>query len=226
MPTSESPEDSSFYDAVEACRLTRVPVSTLRYWVGVGIIAPSRRLMDAQNRVYRDGYSLADLGYMRLLHHLRDQGVPTENAVRFLTAMLEKIGPPGPSWAEVRVWVDGKHVYLSEPDEWETLEAQTPAGRRAALQRVADTFLGRTFMQLKGSADSILVPPELLEHVEINAQVIDGEPVIRGTRIPTRTIGRLAELYSTAEIRERYPFLTRRQLESALEYEKYLERAA
>ena len=149
MPIKQRPEDSSFYSAVEACRLTRVPLSTLRYWVEVDIISPSRRLVNAQNQVYRHGYSLADLGYMRLLHHLRSHRVPTENAVRFLTAMLDKIGPPGPAWAEVRVWVDGKHVYLSEPGEWETMEAQTPTRRGAALQRVADTFFGDAFSRSK-----------------------------------------------------------------------------
>ena len=140
--------------------------------------------------------------------------------------MLEKIGPPGPSWAEVRVWVDGKHVYLSEPDEWKTLEAQTLSQHEAGLQRVVDTFFGDAFMHLKGSADSILVPAELLEHVEINAQIVDGEPVIRGTRIPTRTIWQLARSRSSSEIVKMYPFLTQRQIKSALEYEQYLERAA
>lgn len=220
------PGHAGFYGPVEACRLTRVPQSTLQYWVRVGIVAPSRQIMDAQGGMVRCGYSLADLGYIRLLHRLRSSGVPTENAVRFLSAILAKIGPPGPKWADVRVWVDGKRVYLAEPGEWDTMEAQRPTGRAAAFQRVADTFFGDAFIGLKDSADSILVPPELLKYVEINAEVIDGEPVIRGTRIPTRTIHRLATARSTPEILEMYPFLTSDQVESALEYEQYLNRAA
>jgi uncharacterized protein (DUF433 family) len=217
---------AGFYAPAEACRLTRVPPSTLQYWVRVGIVSPSRRVMDPHGQMVRDGYSLADLGYIRLLHQLRSRGVPTENAVRFLTAMLDKIGPPGPTWGQVRVWVDGKRVYLAEPSAWGTMEAQRPAGHNAALQRVADTFFGGAFIGLKQSADSILVPAELLEHVEINAEVVDGEPVIRGTRIPTRTIQALASTRSTAEILEMYPFLTCDQVKSALEYEQYLDRAA
>ena len=226
VPIESRPGDSGFYGPVEACRLTRVPLSTLRYWVKAGIITPSRRLVGAQTRVCRDGYSLADLGYIRLLHQLRTRGVPTEDAVRFLNAMLDMIGPPGPSWAEVRVWVDGKRVYLFEAGEWATMEAQRLTRRGAALQRVADTFFGDAFIGLQGSADSILVPPELLEHIEINAEVIDGEPVIRGTRIPTRTVQKLASARSTSEILEMYPFLTCDQIKSALEYEQYLDRAA
>ena len=220
------PGSAGFYGPADACRLTRVPQSTLQYWVRVGIVAPSRRVVDAHAKEWRSGYSLADLGYIRLLHHLRNHGVPTESAVRFLTVMLDKIGPPGPDWADVRVWVDGKRVYLAEPGGWDTMEAQRPTSRRAALQRVADTFFGDAFIGLKDSADSILVPPELLEHIEINAEVIDGEPVIRGTRIPTRTIRRLAMTRSIPEILEMYPFLTRDQVKSALEYEQYLDRAA
>ena len=226
VPIESRPGDSGFYGPVEACRLTRVPLSTLRYWVKAGIVTPSRRLVGAQTQVCRDGYSLADLGYIRLLHQLRNRGVPTEDAVRFLNAMLDMIGPPGPSWADVRVWVDERRVYLSESSAWDTMEAQRPTGRRAALQRVADTFFGDAFIGLKESADSILVPSELLEHIEINAEVIDGEPVIRGTRIPTRTIHKLATARSTPEILEMYPFLTCDQIKSALEYEKYLDRAA
>ena len=224
------PRDEGFYDSVEACRLTRVPPSTLQYWVRVGIVTPSRRVVDAQSRVVREGYSLEDLGYIRLLHHLRQQRdgrrVPTEDAVRFLRAMLDKLGPPGPAWAEARVFVEGNRVYLWEADEWETVEARAVGHGEAALQRVVDTWFGDAFLNLRDSADSILIPPDLMSHIEINPQVMDGAPVIRGTRIPTQTIRRMVKALPKSEVLASYPFLSPTQVDAALEHEQYLDRAA
>ncbi len=55
--------------------------------------------------------------------------------------------------------------------------------------------------------------------VEINAEVMQGKPVIRGTRIPVELLLRkLAEGAVTADLLDAYPRLTQEDVRAALEY--------
>lgn len=57
------------------------------------------------------------------------------------------------------------------------------------------------------------------ERVEIRENLHHGDPCIRGTRVPVRTIvGSLADGMSTEEIREAYPQLTPEDVSAALAY--------
>lgn len=57
------------------------------------------------------------------------------------------------------------------------------------------------------------------ERVEIREDLHHGDPCIRGTRVPVRTIvGSLADGMSTKEIREAYPQLTPEDVSAALAY--------
>ena len=57
------------------------------------------------------------------------------------------------------------------------------------------------------------------ERIEINAGVMMGKPVIRGTRIPVELILRkLAEGTSEAELLEDYPHLTAEDIRAAIAY--------
>ena len=59
----------------------------------------------------------------------------------------------------------------------------------------------------------------LLDRIETNPNVMQGKPVIRGTRIPVELILRkLSEGASDAELLEAYPRLTGADIHAALAY--------
>ena len=59
----------------------------------------------------------------------------------------------------------------------------------------------------------------LLDRIETNPNVMQGKPVIRGTRIPVELVLRkLSEGASEQELRESYPRLTEDDVHAALAY--------
>jgi uncharacterized protein (DUF433 family) len=59
----------------------------------------------------------------------------------------------------------------------------------------------------------------ITDRIEINAKVMLGKPVIRGTRITVELILRkLGEGASEAELLEAYPQLTREDIQAAISY--------
>ena len=216
-------DDHSFYDMRQAARLASVPPSTLGYWIHHGVARPSRRVVGPDKQVVAEGFSFSDLGYLRLLRHLRGHGIPMEDAVGLLVHLMDRLGPPSPKWRDARVFIDGKRVYVNQPDDWETTQAQ----RRGGGQRLFETFVGEAFTQLKDRADSVLVPNEYLEDVEIDPNIADGMPVIRDTRVETAVVRARARGMSPHEIVKRhYPFVTPQQVDSAIRYEEYLDTRA
>lgn len=59
----------------------------------------------------------------------------------------------------------------------------------------------------------------LSDRIEINAEILQGKPVIRGTRIPVELVLRkLSEGATNAELFDAYPRLTRDDIRAALAY--------
>lgn len=59
----------------------------------------------------------------------------------------------------------------------------------------------------------------ITDRIELDAQVMLGKPVIRGTRIPVELILRkLSEGASEADLLQAYPRLTREDLQAAMRY--------
>ena len=57
------------------------------------------------------------------------------------------------------------------------------------------------------------------DRIEINPRVMQGKPVIRGTRLPVELILRkLAEDATVADLLDAYPRLTREDIQAALAY--------
>jgi uncharacterized protein (DUF433 family) len=56
-------------------------------------------------------------------------------------------------------------------------------------------------------------------HIVRDAAILGGEPVVKGTRVPVRTVAILCRLYHTmAAVRAAYPMLTAEQIDEALAY--------
>lgn len=54
--------------------------------------------------------------------------------------------------------------------------------------------------------------------ITMSGEILQGEPVVRGTRVPAYTLAAIANAHGVEEARQSYPFLTLRQIEHALLY--------
>lgn len=60
---------------------------------------------------------------------------------------------------------------------------------------------------------------ELVDRIEVNAKVMMGKPVIKGTRIPVELILRkLSEGVTAEDLLDAYPHLSREDIQAALAY--------
>ena len=73
----------------------------------------------------------------------------------------------------------------------------------------------------------ILIPKDFAEYVEIDPNVMDGQPVVRNTRIPTSTLAMMAEQgISHTELAALYSQVPVETIEKAIQYEHSLDRVA
>lgn len=213
-----APESDGFYTIPDMARLTGIPARTLHEWRLRGIITPNWVVTEGKR--YEEGYSYAQLTIVRLIRQLRADQIDFKAAAKALRHLYDRLGPPSTGWRDERVYFIGKDIYVEGQDGWPITEA-TQLG-----QTVATPLFGDLFEELRDLEDggSILIPREFRPFVEINPAVMGGEPVIRGTRIPTsviaafrkkgRTLARLVELYAP---------LTLLFLEKAIDYEGFLD---
>ena len=216
--------DDSFLELDEAARLALVKERRLARWVSIGVVTPSRRLVDTKRRVLDEGFSLGDVGYLHLLHHLRTQNVPLRTAVEVVYHLFDRFGPPGPKWREASVHVTPEGVVGFAPDEWSATLAIP--GKEGAGQKLALEVLG-TIIDPEITLERLLIPAEFLDDIELNSRKENGFPVIRGTRLRTSTIRRLADLHGTdVVIRDYYDHITPKNIEACRRFEEYLDKAA
>jgi uncharacterized protein (DUF433 family) len=213
------PEYQGFYTAAHVSRLTGIPSSTLYLWRERGIIRPSLQMMD-HDKVTAEGYSYSDLTLIRILKALRDKNLDFKAAGDALRHLYARLGPPSKGWAQERVYVVEGRIYADRPDEWEVTDA-TGLG-----QKVAEVMFGDLFEELRDLEEgaSLIVPTEFRKDIQIDPKVMGGEPVIRGTRLPTATVVTMLGKYkSLTKLAQLYKPIPRRKLEQAIEYEKRLD---
>ena len=206
-----------FYSTAQVSRLAGIPKSTLYDWKTRGVIAPSVKIIGHEG-VADEGYSYADLAIIKLMRGLRDKQLNLRSVARTLRHFYDRFGPPtSPAWQNVHVYIDGKDVHSERPDEWD-ITVGTRFGQKAM----------RLFGGLIGEEEAtLLVPSSFTEYVEISPDVMEGQPVIRNTRVPTTSIAMLTEEgASLAELVELYAPIPRRFLQKAIDFERSLDRAA
>ncbi len=212
-------EWQGFYTTAQVSRLSGVPVATLNEWRRRGIIRPSLQLMEA-GLVADEGYSYADVTLIRVLRALRSRQLDFDTAGKALRHMYERLGPPNRGWANERVYVLGNRIYVDRPDDWEATDA-TKLG-----QKVAEVLFGELFEELRELEEgaSILVPPNYQRYVQIDPNIMGGEPVVRDTRVPTSVLmTMLAKYRSIDRLEQLYRPIPRRTIEKAIEYERSLD---
>jgi uncharacterized protein (DUF433 family) len=217
-PTTET---YGLYSTAQVSRLARIPLSTLYEWRRRGIIRPSLELIQA-GELADEGYSYSDLTLVRIIKALRDKHLDFDSAAKAIYHLYERLGPPDRGWANEKVYVIGNRIYVDRPDEWAITDA-TELG-----QKVMEVLFGDLFEELReeDAEASIIVPPEFRKFVQVKPNVVGGEPVVRGTRIPTATLAALLTKHDIAELKKIYKRISPETIDKAIEYEQYLDRAA
>ena len=213
-------EWQGFYSSSQVSRLAGVPIATLYEWRKRGIIRPSLQLLQG-GLVADEGYSYADVTLIRVLRSLRERRLTFDSAGKALRHMYERLGPPSRGWANERVYVVGNRIYVDRPDEWGATDA-TELG-----QKVETVLFGDLFEELRelDEGASILVPPQFRKYVQINPEVMGGEPVVRDTRLPTSVLRTMLRKYKSVDrLASLYRPIAKEAIEKALEYESYLDR--
>jgi len=205
------------YAADRASALSGVPKSTIHYWAREGILVPS--VSDEKVKLW----SYSDLVGLRTIYWLRQRKTSVAGAeiprtrmpvVRRALRQLRELEAPGPG-AEWRVWVNGNgEVYLSGSRGPETLEGQRGISDVIDLIAPFDTLEG-----LRGP--NLLRPrPQL----RIVPGKLSGSPHVEHTRLETRALRALErDGLRVDAIAQLYPFVTREQIEQALDLERQLE---
>ena len=208
-------EWQGFYSRAQVSRLAGIPRRTLYDWKARGIIAPSVHVLSA-DLLADDGYSYADLAIIKLMRGLRNRQLNLRSVAGALRHLYDRFGPPtSTGWKNAHVFVVGKEVFAQKPDEWETTAA-TQYGQKAETRVLGELFEEEA---------AILIPKEFRAYVEINLDVMDGQPVIRNTRVLTSTVAMMYEEgTSLAELTELYAPVPRIPIQNAIDFERALDK--
>ena len=215
-----SQRERGFYLPSQAARIARVPRRLLRAWHRGGLVQPILYVVDEEG-VSHTGYDFDSLLYLRLLRSLREHGITLERAARALKHLVDRFGPPSSRWADARIFADGRDVYVQDADEWGTTVASIGG------QRIAEELFGEDFARMRERLDAVLVPSEFLSSVTIDPAIRSGQPVVRGTTLPTSVLYNLHKRgLSPSQILGYYPSLTEDQIQRAVAYEAELDAEA
>lgn len=209
-----------FYTPLEASRIAQVPRWTVNAWRREGIIIPSVEWVDEQNKAH-DGHTFETVVFLRLLKMLRAKNITLFEAVKAIKRLRDRFGPPSKEWAEVRIFVNEKDVYVYREDEWKTTVASK------SHQKVAEFFFGEEFTRLKLRADALLIPNQFMDFVEIDPAVQSGLPIVLDTSVQTSLIHKLVQQgHGYSDIHEMYPFIPHRRIIGTEGYETFLDQAS
>ena len=209
-------EWQGFYSAEQVSRLAHVPRGTLHQWKVRGIVAPSVSVVQSE-QVVAEGYSFADLAIIKLLRALRTRQLSLKSVVNALRHLYERFGPPNClGWENAHVYVLGKEVFARRPDDWDTTLA-TRAGQRAEV---------RVLGELAEEEGAVIIPREFGDVVEINLAVMEGQPVVRDTRVPTAVLASLFDQgLSINLLAHLYAPIPRVAIQRAIAFERSLDEA-
>ena len=209
-------EWQGFYSTAQVSRLASIPRPTLYDWKARGIIAPSVQVVDA-GLVVDEGYSYADLAIVKLMRSIRIRQLNLRSVAQALRHLYDRFGPPdGRGWENAHVYIIGRNVFATRPDEWDTTEA-VRGGQRVITQILGQLFEEEAF---------ILIPREFDAYVEINPNVQNGQPVVRKTRVLTSTINSIFQQgVSLRELAGLYDPIPKQTIQKAIDYERALNGA-
>lgn len=212
-----------FYPTQDAARLIGAKPAMLYRWAQDDLVRPTLRTWVSGEE--NAGYSFEELIYLRVIRLLR-RNTSLYGAAKTLQHVVHRVGPIGPSWAQLEIGIDhARDIWVKYPDDWELVKVVDSSGTG---QRGEIKFLfPEEFKDLSTHIDSLLIPREFRRFIEINPEVRDGFPVIRDTSFETAVVRRFRDRnISILELHAYYPSYSAEQLGAADKYEKLLDNAA
>ena len=201
------------FTAEQVQRLTGLSDRQLRYWDSTGFFLPafgtaSKRAPYARVYSYRDLVGLRALAEMRNVHH-----VPLQELRRVGAYLSEHYAEP---WSQLRFFLVGKTVYYRDSEQ--------DAIRRANAggQEVMRIDLVRVEGDVQAAIARSRARTEQ-QHGQIARRrfVAGSQPVLDGTRVPTRAVWEFhAAGFSPEAIVREYPQLTPRDVDAAIAFEQ------
>lgn len=209
-----------FYTSAEASRVAQVPLWTVHFWRRSGIVIPSVEWTNERGKIHI-GHTFETVVFLRLIRLLREKGITLFTSVKAVKLLRDRFGPPSKKWADVKIWVDQKDVYVYDArDGWDSTVVTK------SHQKLAEFLFGKEFVQLKDRADALLIPEQFLKHVEIDPYIQNGLPIILGTSVVTSLVHKLRfQGYEYPDIQEMYSFIPNKKIIGAEEYETFLDKA-
>jgi uncharacterized protein (DUF433 family) len=193
-----------------ASRLTGLSRERLGSWDRTWFFSPSLGNRD-RGGVYRRVYSFLDVVALRTIARLLELGVTHQH----LRKVREALGDEGnEAWANKRLYVSGNRVFLSLDEAY---VATDPKGQTTdpVILNIRDIWdeVDRGVKRLSERT------PEQIGAFDSNRNVLSGETVIAGTRIPARTVYEMhVEGFTPEQIMCEYPRLKREDIEAAIDY--------
>ncbi len=213
------PRSEGFYSVGLASRLTRIPRRTLDDWHLNGIVQRDLSITDSDGR-FVQGYSYYRVTLLKIVRAVRDGHYDLATAAQALDYLYGRFGTPE-KWPDKRVHVWANKIFADGSDEWGVTEVILQG------QSVETRLMGDLFEELRAEdGASILVPTQFRPYVSIHPDVMGGQPVVRGTRVPTATLAALInQQHTLPEIARMYPFMVEESVAMAVEYEQFLDGA-
>lgn len=199
------------FDLDAVSRITGLSLSRIRRWDRMGFYQPA--YADPNRR--RPGsriYSEDDVIALKVIAELRERGASLDEIKR----TLPRLAPDDDGdWPALTLHVVGRRVVTCREDEAELKEAPRQGDGVKPIDlaaTVADVEDG-----IRRLSERL---PEEVGRITRRRAIMQGAPVIAGTRIPTETIAWFHENgYSLNEILENFPRLTPKDVEAAIAFE-------
>ena len=198
----------SLFSPEQVRRLTGLSARQLGYWDRTGFFQPA--LPGEEGERFGRVYSFQDLVGLRVIALMR-QRVPLQE-LRRVGAWLSEHRD---SWSGRQFWVRGKRVYWDD-------EVGIRVGTRQPTQAEMRIEMDAVTQDMREAVAALRKrDPAQVGQVERRRYIVGHEPIIAGTRIPTRAIWQLHKAgYSRAAIRAEFQQLTDRDIDAALDSEK------
>jgi uncharacterized protein (DUF433 family)/DNA-binding transcriptional MerR regulator len=191
------------YTFGEASRILRafdpmVSVRRLRYWMGSDLVVPTYQLTDETPIL-----SFDDLISLEVIRRFRKEKTPLQSVRRLESALRKTFPELVKPFAYRRFFTDGASVWAEEIGESGPIVVEL-LGRRP--HHYAWTEAIKTFavdISWEGE-EQHATSWHLSPWVEIDPRIQAGAPVVRGTRVPVRTIAANLKVGSADEVADWY----------------------
>jgi uncharacterized protein (DUF433 family) len=217
--TSTNTSAGMAFSVQTAARLADLSEDRVRYWADHDVLRPS--LADRPDVPFGRIYTFRDVVGLRTLKLLRDTHHFSLQALRQIGAQLARhYDAP---WSELRFYVVGDRLAFSAGERDQLLAAR-PLGQ--ALLKEVTCDITRVAAEVE-SATRRLRERQTDDHGQIaqHRSVLQNQPVVQGTRIPTATIWNYHVAgFSDDDILRQYPTLTPDDIQAAIEHESEQQR--